>query len=54
MKITELELKSQPSTPLEVREQCEDDVKDGITTVDVVVVDCTTLFEQAMEVVTIL
>jgi len=45
MKITELELKSQPSSPLEVREQREAAAKDGIDTVDVTVLDCTMLFE---------
>lgn len=51
MKVTELELKSQPSTPPEVREQREAAVKDGVAMVDVVVGDCTVLFEQTMEVV---
>lgn len=54
MKITKLELKSQPSTPPEVREQREAAVKDSISTVDAAVVHCTTLFEQGMEVVTTL
>lgn len=54
MKITELELKSQPSTPLEVREQREVVVKDAIANIDAAVVDCTMLFEQAMEIVTTL
>lgn len=52
LKITEFELKSQPSTPPEVREQHKAAVKDGVTAVDAVVVDCTVLFEQSMEVVT--
>lgn len=51
MKIIELELKSQPLTPLELREQCKATVKEGIATVDAVVADYTMLFEQAMEVV---
>lgn len=54
MEIIELQLKSQPSTPLEVREQCGVAIKEGMATVDVVVVDCTTLFEQEMELVTTL
>ena len=51
MKITEPDLKSQSSTSLEVSEQREASVKDGITTVDVAIVECTMLFEHAMEVV---
>lgn len=51
LKITELELKSQPSTPPKVREQREAAVKDGVAAVDVAVVDCTALFKQSMEVV---
>lgn len=39
---------------LEVKSQHEASVKDGVATVDVVVVDRTTFFEQAMEVVTTL
>lgn len=54
LKITKLEVGSQPSTLPEGREQHEATIKDIIATVDVVVVDCTTLFEQAMEVVTTL
>jgi len=51
LKIIELEFKSHPMTPLEVREHREAIVKDGLATVDAAVVDYTTLFEQAMEVV---
>lgn len=51
LKIIELELKSQPSTLLEVREQREAAIKDGVATVDTAMVDFTVLFEQAMEVV---
>jgi len=54
MKSKELELKSQTSTPPEVREQRSAVVKEGIATMDVAVVNCTTLFEHAMEVVTAL
>ena len=54
LKITELELNAQPSTPPEVREQCEAAVKDAAATVDAAVEDCTTLSEQSMEVVTTL
>lgn len=45
MKITELELKSQPSTPPAVIEQDKVAIKDGVSTVDVAVVDYTALFE---------
>jgi len=51
MKITQLELKSQPLTPPKVREQRETTIKEGLATVDVAVSNCTSLFEQAMEVV---
>lgn len=51
MKITELDLKSKASTLLEVMEHRKAAIKVGIATVDVTVVDCTTLFELAMEVV---
>ncbi len=54
LKITKLQLKLQPSTPLEVREQCKAPVKDGIVVVDATVVDCPMLFKQSMEVVTVL
>lgn len=54
MKITELEINSQPSTLPEVREQREVAVKEGIATVDAAMADCTTLFEKTMEVMMIL
>lgn len=54
LKITELELKSYPSTPPYVREQREAIVKDGVAAVDATVVDCTVLFEQYMEIITTL
>ena len=54
LKIAELKLKSQPSTPPEVRVQCEVAVKDGVVAVDNLVADCTVLFEHSMEVVTTL
>lgn len=53
-KIIELVLKLQPSTSPKVREQCSAAVKEGIAIVDVAVVDCTNLFEHAMDVVTTL
>ena len=51
MKIMELLFKSQPSTLPKVKEQRGAAIKKGMATVDVVVIDCTTLFEQAMELV---
>ena len=52
LKFIELELKSQPSNPPEIREQCDAVVKDAVTTVDVAVAYCTMLFQQSMEVIT--
>lgn len=54
LNITNLELKSQPSTPLNIREQHEAAIKDGVVTIDSTVVDCIVLFEQFMEVVIVL
>ena len=51
MKITKLELTSQPSTSPKVRKQREAIVKDGVATMDAMIGDCTMLFEQAMELV---
>jgi len=45
LKIIDLELKPQPSTPLEAREKCEVVVKDVVVVVDAIMVDYTTLFE---------
>ena len=45
LKITNFQLKTQPSTPLEVKEQREAVVRDGVIAVDVAVVECTALFE---------
>jgi len=50
--IVELELRAQPLTPPEVREQREEFVKDAIATVDAAVKDFTSLFEQPLELVT--
>lgn len=52
LKITEPELRAQPSTPPEVREQRKTYVKDVVAVFDTTVKDCTTLFEQALKVVT--
>jgi len=54
MKSMELQLKSQPSTLPEVREQHGATIKEGMDIVDAIVVDCTTLFELVMEFVTTL
>jgi len=45
MKITELELKSQLSTPPEVREKREAAVKYGVATVDAAMANYVMLFE---------
>lgn len=52
LKITELQLKAQPSTPLKFREKREAAVKDAFATVDVSVTDCIALFEQSLEILT--
>lgn len=52
LKIIELELRAQTSSPPEVREQCETIVKDAIIAVDTAVKDCTTLIEKVLKVVT--
>ena len=52
LKITELKLREQPSTPLEVRKQHKAVVKNVVTAIDVAVVDCIVLFEQLMEALT--
>lgn len=52
LKISELQLKAHPSTPLEVIDQRETTVKDVVAVVNNVITECTVLFEQALEVVT--
>ena len=52
LKITKLALRDKPSTWPEVKEQREAVVRDAIATVDNAVKECTTLFEQALKVVT--
>lgn len=52
LKMAELQLKAQPSTPPEIREQQELAVKDVVAVMENIVKDCTTLFEQSLEVVT--
>ena len=42
----------QPTTPLEVREQCGVAIKEGMATLDATFTDCATLFDQAMELLT--
>lgn len=52
MKITELQLKLQSTNPSVVREQCKAAINEGMATLDATVANFTTLFEQAMELVT--
>lgn len=52
LKITELALRDQPLTLPEVKEQCEATVRDAVAAVNSAVKECTTLFEQALKVVT--
>ena len=52
MKIAELQLKLQPTTPPKVQEQSGITIKEGMATLDATVTDCVTLFEQAMKLVT--
>lgn len=52
MKIIELQLKLQPTTPPEIREQRGDAIKEGMAIVDAIVTNYTTSFEKAMELVT--
>jgi len=52
LKIIELQLKAQPSTPPEIKEQHESTVRYTITAVDSTIKDCTIVFEQSLEVVT--
>jgi len=50
----QFELKSQTSTPPEVKAQHETTMKDVVVVVYVTVADCTTLFKKSMEVITTL
>lgn len=52
LKIAKLQLKLQPTTPLEVQEQHRVEIKEGMATLDATVTDCVALFEQSMELVT--
>ena len=52
LQITELQLKAQPSTPPELKEQRAIAVTEAITAVESVVSDCMQLFEQSFEVLT--
>jgi len=45
MRIMELQLKSQPSTPPKVKGQHRAAIKEGMATVDDTVVDCTAFFK---------
>jgi len=52
LNIIELQLKAQPSTLLEVKEQRATAVTEAIAAVNSEVVDCTQLFEQSFKVLT--
>ena len=52
LQIADLQLKTQPSTPPEVKEQRTTTVTEAIAAIDSVVVDYTQLFEQSFEVLT--
>lgn len=52
MKIAQLQLELNPTTPPKFREQRSVTIKEGMATLDATVTDCVTLFEQAMELVT--
>ncbi len=54
LKIMELELRAETSTPPEVREQCEAAVKDEAAAVDATVKECTSLLQRSLKIVTIL
>ena len=54
LQIAELRLKAQPSTPLEVREQHICAIITGLEEIRGVVQDCTSMLEQALEVLTTL
>lgn len=45
MKITEMQLKMQPTTPSEMWEQRRAAIKEGMATLDATFADCLTLFE---------
>ena len=45
MKTTNLQLKLQPTTPPEVREQHGSTIKEGMATLDTVVADCLVVFD---------
>ena len=48
----ELQLRAQPSTPLEVKEQWETTITKGFAAEDSAIADCTQLYEQSFEVLT--
>ena len=54
LQIVELQLKTQPSTPPEVKEKCASVITTAITEVNSAVTDYTKLFEQLFEVLTTL
>lgn len=50
--ITELQLKAQPSTPSEIREQPSNSIATGLEEIGGAVCDCTDMLEHAFEVLT--
>lgn len=54
LQIAKLRLKTQPSTPPEVREQCPSAITLGLEEMGSVVRDCTNMLEDALEVLTTL
>jgi len=52
LKIINLELKAQPSTPPEVKEKHKATIKDVVATVDVIVKNFITLFEKSLKLLT--
>jgi len=52
LKIVELWLKAQPSTPPEVREQRVGDIQKGLGEIEQAVQSCTTLLEESFRVLT--
>ena len=54
LQIVELQLKAQPSTPPEVREQCANVITSGMEEINSVVRDCTRMLEESFEVLTTL
>lgn len=52
LQITKMQLKAQPSTPLEVREQRTSAITSRLDEIGSAVRDCTSMFEESFEVLT--